>query len=175
MQAMRGWNLFSLTAVAAAFLLGSCGGGKTGNDEAEIRKLIADGAAFAEQKKIGDLLGLTTEAFRADPGDKDRQEVRGTLFMAFRHYGSFTIAYPTPSVEVGAGKQQAEAKLSFLVMKEDARVPGLKELSNRPDQWIEKTRGIADLYYLELSLKEEGEKWRVERSRIRGTRGFEGD
>ena len=81
----------------AVSVLESC---SSRDEETAIRELVKKGATLGEGQDIKGLMNLTTEDFVALPGDLRRQETRGILFMAFRHYQNFKILYPRPSVEL---------------------------------------------------------------------------
>lgn len=62
------------------FFLMAC----SAKDDAEvIRKLIQQGAEYAEQKKIGKIMAMTADGFSADPGGNDPRAVKGILLRAF--------------------------------------------------------------------------------------------
>jgi len=90
----------------AVSLLESC---SPKDEETAIRELVKKGATLAEEQDIRGLMNLATEDFVALPGDLRRQETRGILFMAFRHYQNFKILYPRPSVELKPDKRSASA------------------------------------------------------------------
>lgn len=136
------------------------------DDVAAIRQLIQKGADLAEKQKIGNLIELTTKDFSARPGDHNQRSVRGILFMAFRHYGRFKIHYPQPSVEVIEAGHTARAMLSFIIVSQDKPLPGLKELYEDPQRWIETASEKADLYQLQLDLVKTDGDWLVKIARL---------
>jgi hypothetical protein len=159
-----------LGVLAAMQLVGCSSCGEDADDEALIRKLIDQAAAHAEQQNADALVGLTTGDFTAEPGQNNRQTVKRPLFIAFQHYGTFTVEYPRPSVSVDG--ERAEAQVSFLILRAGAPLPGLKDLRGEPDSWLEKVRDMADLYHMKIALVKEGDRWLVQRAHIQGTQGL---
>ncbi len=49
---------------------------------------------LAEAHDLGDLMDLTREDFRADPGARGRTEAKRILFAGFKRYGNFRLRYP---------------------------------------------------------------------------------
>lgn len=136
------------------------------NDAAAIRQLIQKGADLAEKQEIGNLIELTTKDFSAHPGNHNQRSVRGILFMAFRHYGRFKIHYPQPSVEIIEAGRTARAMLHFIIVSQDKPIPGLKELYEDPQRWIEVASEKADLYQLQLDLVKTDGDWQVKTARM---------
>jgi hypothetical protein len=122
----------------------------TDRDEADrVRRLIDKGARLAEEHDVGGLLELTTEGFLALPGNRDRAEVRGILWMAFRHYREFKILYPVPTVDLEeGGENAASATVYFLIVRKERSYPELKDLYGDPRGWLEAVGENADLYRL---------------------------
>ena len=155
------YSLSVVTTIAAiiCFSILSCG---DRDDAAAIRKLIDHAKTLAEDHQIGDLMDLTTKGFSDSPGQHDARSVRGILFVAFKHYGTFDIRYPRPSVDVEKGATTAEATIHFMIVSQDKPMPELKDLYGDPQAWLEKAGEKADLYRLKLDLiKQEGD-WRVQ-------------
>lgn len=148
-------------------LLVILGGSCTKKDDvAAIRQLIQKGADLAEKQEIGDIIKLTTKDFSAYPGDHNQRSVRGILFMAFRHYGRFKIHYPQPSVEIIEAGRTARAAMHFIIVSQDKPLPGLKELYEDPQRWIEVASEKADLYQLQLDIVKTDNDWRVKIARM---------
>jgi hypothetical protein len=128
------------------------------DEETVIRDLVKKGAALGEEQDLKGLMNLTTEDFRALPGDLGRQETRRILFVAFRHYQDFRIFYPRPAVEIKPDKRSGSAVFPFLIVKKDVTVPKLKELYEDPQRWLEAVGENADLYRLKLEwIKKDGD------------------
>ena len=142
------------------------------DDVEVIRQRIQKGAGLAEQKKISDLMALTTDGFTADPGGHGPRSVKGILLRAFMHYGKFKLHFPQPGVELAGDGIRADATVHFLIVREDQAIPGLKELYDDPRQWIETVGEKADLYQLKLSWVKEGGDWLVETAHMEGFKGF---
>jgi len=155
-------GIFALLLIAGS-LLGSC---SSQDEETVIREAIKKGATLAEEQDIKGLMNMTTEDFRAFPGDLGRQETRRILFVAFRHYQDFKILYPRPSVELKPDKRSASAVFPFLIVKKDMTLPQLKELYEDPQRWLEVVGENADLYRLKLEwIKQDGD-WPVKQARL---------
>ena len=161
-----------IPGIFIAWFFAGCSGTPPADDEALIRNLIDDARALAEQKKINELMDLTTEGLTVDPGQRDRRAAKATLFAAFRFYGAFHINYPRPMVSVNDAKTHGEATIPFVIIKQGAAFPDLKALYNEPERWLEEVGQMADLYHLTLWLKKNGDTWLVERAHIQGTKRF---
>ena len=164
-------TLATLGVLIACLCIG-CGSGAPPDDEVLIRKLIDEARALAEQKKINELMDLATRDLTVDPGRRDRQAVRATLFAAFRFYRAFQIKYPRPMVSVDAAKTRGETTIPFVIVRQGAAFPDLKALYDEPERWLEEVGRMADLYHLTVWLKKDGDSWLVERAHIQGTKGF---
>ncbi len=159
---VRWAGVFVLLLIAGS-LSGSC---SSQDEETVIREGIKKGATLAEEQDIKGLMNMTTEDFRAFPGDLGRQETRRILFVAFRHYQDFKILYPRPSVELKQDKRSASAVFPFLIVKKEVTVPNLKDLYEDPQRWLEAVGENADLYRLKLEwVKQEGD-WLVKQARL---------
>jgi len=141
------------------------------DDTEAIRTLIQKGAGLAEEKKLGDLMDLTTPEFMALPGHYDARMTKRTLLGAFLHYGKFKIHFPRPAVEFDEGKNSAMATVHFLIVRQNQGIPGLKELYNDPRRWLEKAGEKADLYQLKLVLVKNGGDWQVREAALEGFKG----
>lgn len=157
------------TALAFLFLVATC---SSKDDAAAIRKLIDKGANLAAEKQIGDLMRLTTDGFTAGPGDHDARRVKGILFVAFQHYGNFSIRYPSPTVELEEDGKKAKAAVYFVIVSQDKEIPSLKELYNNPREWIEAASEKADLYELKLDLVKDSGDWLIQRAVLEGFKGY---
>ena len=154
---------FVVLILIAVSLLESC---SPKDEETAIRELVKKGATLAEEQDIRGLMNLATEDFVALPGDLRRQETRGILFMAFRHYQSFKILYPRPSVDLKPDKRSASAVFPFLIVKKEAALPTLKELYEDPQRWLETVGENADLYRLKLECLKQNGDWLVKQARL---------
>ena len=137
-----------------------------------IGKLIKKGTELAEQHKSRDLMKLTTENFSAHSGAYDKNHVRGILFAAFKHYGRFKVLYPSPSVDISEDGNTAQAVIYVTIFSQDKPIPGLKDLYNDPEKWLEAASEKADLYQLELDLIIEDKDWKVRTAEIEGYKGW---
>ncbi|MBI5552253.1 MAG: hypothetical protein HY911_12160 [Desulfobacterales bacterium] len=164
-------NVFK-TGLAALVLVGMLAGCGEKDQREAVRALIDKGAEMAEQHNIGDLMELTVKGFTANPGNHNASQVRGILFAAFRHYGDFDIRYPRPAVTVEEGLDTALAVVHFMIVRRDFDIPGLKELYDDPQRWLELASEKADLYQIKLDLTKDGKKWRVRQATLEGFKGW---
>ncbi len=167
---MRRIDLWTaLCALACLVLLPSC----TNRDEAdEVRRLIEKGARLAEEHDVGGLMELTSEGFLALPGNRDRAQVRGILWMAFRHYRRFRILYPVPGVNLEEDGGAASATVHFLIVREDRSYPELKDLYEDPGGWLDAVGDNADLYRLRLDLTKARGGWLATRAHLEPFKGY---
>ncbi|MCP4600049.1 MAG: nuclear transport factor 2 family protein [Proteobacteria bacterium] len=164
----------STTIILAAVLLNlspglltsGCSKCETFDDETQIRKLIEDAAKSAEKRDIKELLELLTEDFVASPGAKDRQAIKGILFIAFRRYGKFTVEFPRPVVNVDPSLSYAEAATPFLIVRKGQDIPGLSDLYDDPKAWIDKIGNLADPYHLDIWFIKKGDEWLVRKAHL---------
>lgn len=141
----------------------------TQQDDAQVvRDIIGQCARLAEQKQIGGLLDFASEDFQAQPGRYDTRSVKGILFAAFHRYGKFNIHFPRPTVTISSDGDEAEAVVYFLIVLQDRAMPGLKELYEDPQGWLEAVGEKADLYQLELQWIKVDGKWLVRRANLEG-------
>ncbi len=162
-MAKQGWVWFFVVLLIAVSVLESC---SSKDEETAIRGLVKKGATLAEEQDIKGLMNLTTEDFRALPGDLGRQETRRILFVAFRHYQDFKILYPRPSVDLKPDKRSASTGFPFLIVKKETTFPKLKELYEDPQRWLETVGENADLYRMKLEwIKQDGD-WLVKQARV---------
>jgi len=106
------------------------------------------------------------------PGQHDHRGVRRILWIAFRHYGEFKVMYPKPRVEIEPSGRRAYAKIYFMIVKKDVSFPGLTELYNNPQGWLEEAGKNADLYRLKLELLKKNRDWLVKRAQLEFFRGL---
>lgn len=159
-----------ILALGLCVFISACG---RKDDAQAIHELIRKGTGLAEDKQVGDLMDLALPGFIAQPGSRNRREVKRVLFAAFRHYGEFKIHYPRPLVEILSDGHSARATVHFLIVRQDQSIPGLKELYDDPRKWIETAGEKADLYRLKLVLKKDGGDWLVGGAELEGgTRGM---
>ena len=158
-----------LWGAVCLFALPSC----TEKDEAEVlQRLIKKGATLAEEHDVGGLMDLTSEDFSAQPGNRDRNEVRGILLMAFRHYRQFRILYPEPSVELSGSGDAASSRVYFLIVRKDRSYPNLDALTKDPKGWVEEVGENADLYRLELEFVKKKGDWVARRAHLEPFKGY---
>jgi hypothetical protein len=158
--------------LAVLLLLGTVAGCGAKDETEAIRKLIDKGAKLAEEHRIGDLMDLAVKEFTAQPGHHNAADVRGILFAAFHHYGNFSIRYPRPTVTLQAGATDGAAVVYFMIVSRDRSIPGLKELYDDPQRWLELASEKADLYQLKLDLIKEGSRWLVHQATLEGFKGW---
>lgn len=166
---VRRWAI--LTAGILMLALSSC---TPKDDERALRELVEKAALLGEKHDIGGIIDLTTEDFRAMPGDMDRQGAKRILFMAFRHYGELKVVHPRPNVDLESREGGPSVSFPFMIVKKDRTLPELKELYNDPKGWVEKVGGKADLYRFSLKVVKVKGDWLVRRAyleRFTGT-GF---
>jgi hypothetical protein len=169
MMLVRRWIL--LTAGILMLALAFCA---PKDDERALRELVENAARLGEKHDIGGIIDLTTEDFRAIPGDIDRQGSKRILFMAFRHYGELKVVHPIPDVDLETGEGGPWVSFPFMIVKKDRTLPELKELYNDPRGWVEKVGEKADLYRFKLNVVKRKGDWLVKRAyleRFSGT-GF---
>ncbi len=145
------------------------------DDVVQIRKIVREMAELAEKHDIHGLMNLSTENFIALPGHHDRKETHRIIWLAFRHYGTFTILHHEPTVELLKNGNSAIANLHFLIIKKGQIIPNLKELYENPRRWLEEIGERADLYHLELAFYKKSNIWRVQQARISAFRGLAND
>ena len=159
MKQARPWTLL----IAGALILASafC---SSKDDERAIRELVEKAARLAEHHDIGGIIDLTTEDFRAQPGNLDRRGAKSILFMTFRHYGELKVFHPQPSVDLESGEGGPSVSIPFLIVKKDQSLPELKELYSDPKGWVQKAGEIADLYRFKLKVAKVDGDWLVRRA-----------
>lgn len=151
-----------------------CTGCKPGDDEKAIRDIIERAAKMAERHETSDIMDLTTGRFEASPGERNRDEVRTVLLLAFRQYGSFAILYARPVVEIDPSGLAARARVPFIVVREGRPIPDLGGLMDDPEGWIREAGKTTDPYNLELWFDKVDGEWLVGRARLDGIRPVEG-
>ena len=136
----------------------------TKDDEKAFQELVEKAARFAEQHDISAIMDLTTENFRAQPGDLDHRGTKRILFLAFRHYRELRVLHPRPSVDLESGRDLPTVSVPFLIVKKDQSLPELKKLYNDPTAWIQEIGEGADLYRLKLKVEKMKGEWLVKRA-----------
>lgn len=131
------------------------------DDEKALRELVEKAARLGEKHDIGGIIDLTTEDFRAMPGDIDRQGTKRILFMAFRHYGELKVVHPIPDVDLETGEGGPYVSIPFMIVKKGRTLPELEELYNNPRGWVEKVGEKADLYRFKLKVVKVKGDWLV--------------
>ncbi len=162
-------TLLILLGTISIFCLASCA---EKDDVTLIRNLIKEGAALAEEQDISAMMELTTEDFLAQPGNRNRREVRKFIWLVFRKYGKFRILYPEPAIELAADNQSAAATVHFLIAKKEQTIPKLEKLYKDPQRWLEEVSENADLYRLNLKLRQKNGDWLVSITAVEPFRGF---
>jgi hypothetical protein len=137
-----------------------------------IRNLIKEGAALAEEQDISAMMELTTKDFLAQPGSRNRREVRKFIWLVFRKYGKFRILYPEPAIELASDNQSAAATVHFLIAKKEQTIPKLEKLYKDPQRWLEEVSENADLYRFNLKLLQKNGDWLVSITAVEPFRGF---
>lgn len=114
---------------------------------------------------------MTSGDFVAFLGPHDRQETKGILSMAFRHYGPLRVLYPHPGIDLDPAKQSTLGTVYFMIVKKELSYPGLEELYSDPPAWVAKVGENADLYRLKLEFKKTNGGWIVASDRLDPFRG----
>lgn len=157
MKGTRPWMLLWIASIII-FALSFCA---PGDDERALRELVENAARLAEEHDIGGIMDLTTQDFKARPGDLDRRKSKGILFMTFRHYGELKVIHPRPKVVLEPEEGGPAVSFPFLILKKNQSLPGLEGLYEDPEGWIRKAGEKADLYRFKLkAVKADGE-WLV--------------
>ena len=159
MKRARPWMLL----IAGALILASAFCSPKDHERA-LRELVKKAARLAEQHDIGGIMDLTTEDFRAQPGNLDRRGAKSILFMTFRHYEELKVFHPQPSVDLESGEGGPSVSVPFLIVKKYQSLPELKELYSDPKGWVEKAGEIADLYRFKLKVAKVDGDWLVRRA-----------
>jgi hypothetical protein len=140
----------SAALLLAAFTIGACRGAPD-TPEARIRALVAKAESAAEEKDIGTLKDLISEAYSGREGEPKRDLVRVIGFYLLRNR-SIHLLTQVRSIELPERKR-AEATL-FVAMA-GRRIDGIDQLS----------RLRADIYRVDLALADEGAgDWKVTRA-----------
>ena len=163
--------LMAVTKVLLIILLLISSACSREDDEVMIQALIKRGGALAEKHDIQGLLALTSGNFQAFPGPHDRQETKGILSMAFRHYGPLRVLYPRPGIDLDPAKRSALGTVYFMIVKKELSYPGLEALYTDPTAWLAKVGENADLYRLKLEFKKTNGEWFVAGARLDPFRG----
>ncbi len=140
------------------------------DDTLAIKTLLETGVKSAEQKSIDDLMDLATEDFVAMPGRRDAAMVRKVLFAAFMRYGKFAIHYPSPRIEIAEKGDRASVAFPFVIVRQDHELPGLSDLYEDPQRWMEAVGEKADLYQLNLRLRKQDGDWRIAEAELHSYR-----
>jgi hypothetical protein len=162
-------TLLTLFGIISFFGLTSC---SEKDDVTLIRNLIKEGAALAEEQDISAMMKLAADDFLAQPGSLNRREVRKFIWLVFRKYGKFRILYPEPAIELAADSQSAAATVHFLIAKKEQTIPTLEKLYKDPQRWLEEVSENADLYRLNLKLRQKNGDWLVSITEVEPFRGF---
>lgn len=162
-------TLLTLLGGITFFCLTAC---SEKDDVTLIRNLIKEVAALAEQQDIRAMMKLTTDDFLAQPGNKNRREVRKFIWLVFKKYGSFRILYPEPAIELAPDGKTAAATVHFIIVKKEQSIPDLEKLYKEPQRWLEEVSENADLYRLNLKLQQKNGDWLVSTTEVESFRGL---
>lgn len=160
-----------LALLGMAFFLGAAACSQK-DDVAAIRDLIKKGAALAEDHNVSEMMELTTDDVTALPGRHNRLAIKRIIWMVFQRYGQFRVLYPRPSVNLSAEDNFASCTIYVLIVKKDRTIPGLKELTDDPQRWLETVGENADLYQVKLELLKRGGDWLVSKAHLESFRGL---
>ena len=160
----------TLSIVLTVFLLEACSRCEEKDDEELILQLIDNGARAAEEHRIGDVIGVTTQDFSTQPGQLDRRATKGVLLMAVRRYKRFKVHYPPPTIQIIQSGLAAETSFPFVIVREGQKVPELSGLADNPKEWLNKVAKLADLYYMKLWFIKEDAAWKVKKAEVNGYR-----
>lgn len=166
------WNRFPGQAVLFLILFCVLTACSAKDDVSVIRKVVEDCARLAEEHNVKKIIKQTTEAFYANPGKHDRQEVRKILWWAFRQYGEFKILYPEPDIELMESDSAAICRIYFMIVRSKQEYPALKELYDDPEAWLEEVGKNADLYRLDLNFSKNDGDWDVTRAELAPFKGL---
>ncbi len=162
-----------LIVITVALGAGACSRCDPPDDEAQINEMIKAAAKHAGDHNIKELMRLTTEEVIIWPGNRNRQTIRGILFVAFRNYGQFTVHYPRPTITVDPNLPFAEVSMPFIIVRSGQKLPALTEVLDDPQNWIEELGYVADLYLLKLWLTKESGEWLVNKAHLKGSRSVD--
>ncbi len=147
---------------------------KESSDEEQIRALVTEAVDRAQKHDSSALVDLTTNEFRADPGNRNRQDVSGILLIAFRRYGTFQVKHPDYSVSIDENGRDASASIPFLIVREGQQnKTNFDELNANPQSWVDAaTSALGDPYTLEIDFKKLRDEWKVNAVTIRGIKHY---
>ena len=148
-------GLMCTVMVMGAVIMGC----RAGDDEAQIRRLIARGASAAEAHDIAAMLKLASTEVRAMPMSLDRQGIKAVLWRTFNYYGPLAVLYPRPVVTINGAT--ARATVPFLIVKKEHPFTELERLRDDPSAWLDAVDDAADLYRLQLVLVGQNGEWLV--------------
>ncbi len=142
------------------------------DDVSVIRELVEECANLAEEHNAKGIIERTTQDFHANPGQRDRMQVRKILWWVFKQYGAFEILYPEPRIELVEAGHVAKGRLYFMIVRKNQSYPDLKELYKNPDAWLEQVGKNADLYRLNLNFSKKDGDWLVKTARLENYKGL---
>jgi hypothetical protein len=155
MTALRGTRLrrphrLALLAMLAAASLPACAA-EPDSPEAQVRALLQQAEAAAEEKDVGALKQLVSESYSDERG-QDRQAIAALLTFYFLRNQSIYLLTRVGKIEF---PEPARARTTVLVAMAGTPIPDIEELA----------RIRADLYRFDFSLGDEGSgDWRVTRA-----------
>jgi len=157
-----------LSLIGTLLLLGGCGA----EDEASIlRRIVTEGAEYAQQHDIASLMAYAAVDFKGQPGDLNAKAVKGILFRSFKYYGNFRIYHPRPFVDLDPSRKTAKVTVYFVILRKDYLLPDLRALYEDPQGWVAAISRKADLYELELTCSKTRTAWKVAEARIQALKG----
>lgn len=159
----------ALFSFAPLFFLMAC---SPQDDVSVIRQLVEDCARLAEEHNAKEIIEQTTDTFYANPGKHNRQEVRKILWWAFRQYKAFKIRYPEPDIELMETGRAATGRVYFMIVRSKLKFPGLKDLYDDPEAWLEHVGKKADLYRLDVAFKKNNDNWYVTTAHLSPFKGL---
>ena len=115
---------------------------------------------------------MTSEDFRAMPGQHNHNGVRRILWMAFRHYQEFKVMYPKPTVDLYSNGLSASSTIYFMIVKKEVSFPQFTELYKDPQGWLEEAGENVDLYKLTLEWLKTNKNWLVTHAHLELFRGL---
>lgn len=147
---MTGLRFFLvLSSLLGLSLLAACQRERSA-PEAQIRALIQEAVAAAEQKRLGAVRDMISDLYRDDQG-QDKRAVENLLRLQFLRNESLHLFARVPSVTVTA---QDRAQAIVLVAMAGVPIASVQDLATLR----------ADLHRFEIDFVLENKQWRVQRA-----------
>ncbi len=140
------------------------------DNDSMINNMISKGVEYAQNTDINRLMDMASSNFKAQQGRYNARSIKPVLRRAFRYYGNFTLHHPNPKVTITDPK--ATAVIYFVIIRQDHPLPGLADLYDNPEKWLQKAGEKADLYQLDLTFHKNSDTWQVVNAELRGFRGW---